>query len=93
MKHSEKGESIWQEENEVIARGFGSRMQPEHLRHSALQEMANEKHSYHSRVVNKKHDEESVKILCGTVGCEKLGDIKILGNNLKRDNKGILRKL
>ena len=93
MKHSEKGESIWDEENEVIGRGFGSRMNPEHLRHSALQEMANEKHSHHHKDVYEIHSKEQIGLMCGTLGCEKLGDIKILGNNLKRDNKGILRKL
>ena len=84
MKHSEKGENIDDEEREIIARGFGNKMHPIHLRHSALQEMANEKHA-------SVHRDITMSVLGNDVGST--GKITILGNQLKREQNGILKKL
>ena len=46
MKHKpENKETIYDEENEMVERGFGTRRDPEHLRHLGYQHWANEKRS------------------------------------------------
>jgi len=80
MKYNEAKEPIGEEEKEIIARGFGNKMYPIHLRHSALQERMNEIHT-----------EGAINVLGNNVG--NTGKITILGNQLKREQKGILKKI
>ena len=80
MTYNEAREPIEEEEKEIVGRGFGNKMYPIHLRHSALQERANELHTV-----------GSMKILGNTVGSP--GKVTILGNQLKREQNGILKKL
>jgi hypothetical protein len=56
MKHKpENKETIYDEENEMIEHGFGTRRDPEHFRHLAYQHWGNEKHAHKQREYNEKH--------------------------------------
>jgi hypothetical protein len=90
-KHNEIGEPIAYEEQEVIERGFGSRKNPFHLRHSALQERSNEMHSMFQTDLNKKHSNEHNKLVRDVLGRSEIGEIKILGNKINSTGK-ILKK-
>jgi hypothetical protein len=80
MKYNEAKEPIEEEENEIVSRGFGNRKNPLDLKSSSLQERTNELHTV-----------GSMKILGNTVGSP--GKVTILGNQLKREQNGILKKL
>jgi hypothetical protein len=80
MTYNESREPIEEEENEIVSRGFGNRKNPLDLKSSSLQERTNELHTV-----------GSMKILGNTVGSP--GKVTILGNQLKREQNGILKKL
>jgi hypothetical protein len=80
MTYNEAREPIEEEENEIVSRGFGNRKNPLDLKSSSLQERTNELHTV-----------GSMKILGNTVGSP--GKVTILGNQLKREQNGILKKL
>jgi hypothetical protein len=80
MKHSERGESLEDEQREIVARGFATWKDPIHLYHASMQERVNESHA-----------DNSMKILGNKIG--KSGKVTIVGSTLNRDDKGILKRL
>jgi hypothetical protein len=54
--HNEKKETIYDEEQEMVNRGFGTRRDPVHLRHLGYQHWANEKHSHTSKDLMNMYD-------------------------------------
>ena len=86
------GESIEEEEEEIVKRGYGSRASPLGLRHSATQEYLNEaqmsnqfglneKHLKGQLGSNEKHSKDQITIMGQVLGGER--EKTILGKRVK----------